>query len=36
MVVFPRTGRGRRQQQGPEQEIRRQQDGQAGLHGDHG
>ena len=32
MVVFPRIGRGGRQQQGSEQEIRSQQNGEAGLH----
>ena len=36
MVVFPRIGRGGCQQQGLEQEIRSQQNGEAGLHRDLG
>ena len=36
MVVFSGTGGSGRQQQGPEQEIWSQQDGEAGLHGDPG
>ena len=36
MVVFSGNGGGGRQQQGPEQEIWSQQDGEAGLHGDPG